>query len=266
MNRFTKELPMNPRTNPTYPDLAGKVAFVTAGSSRLGAATCRLLAANGVRVAVNGRNHAKIDEVVRTIRDAHGEAIACPADCTKAGALEGARELVTRELGPVDILVAFAGAGGEPKPFLELTEEAWRAVVDDNLTATFLTIKTFAPSMAERGHGAIVTMASSAGRLPGLASPPYAAAKAGIVMLTGHLAKELGPKGVRVNCVAPSAIMNDRLANVPEPKLRDIAAGFPLGRIGTPEDVALTTLYLASDSAAWVTGVTIDISGGRVIV
>jgi 3-oxoacyl-[acyl-carrier protein] reductase len=257
---------MNPRPHPTYPDLAGKVAFVSGGSSDIGAATCRLLAANGVRVGVSGRNEATIDEIVRTIRDAQGEAIASPADCTKADALERARELVTRELGAVDILVAFAGGGGQPKPFFELTEEEWRAVVDDNLTATFLTIKAFAPSMVERRHGTIVTMASSAGRLPGLGSPPYAASKAGIVMLTGHLARELGPHGVRVNCVAPSAIMNHRLAHVPEAKLREIAAGFPLGRVGTPEDVALTTLYLASESASWVTGVTLDISGGRIIV
>jgi 3-oxoacyl-[acyl-carrier protein] reductase len=164
-----------------------------------------------------------------------------------------------------DILVAFAGAGGEPTPFAQLTEDKWRTVVDDNLTATFLTINAFVAPMIERRRGAIVTMASSAGRVPGLASPPYAASKAGIVMLTGHLAKEFAPQGVRVNCVAPSAIMNDRLATVPEAKLREIAAGFPLGRIGTPEDVALATLYLVSESASWVTGVTLDISGGRII-
>jgi 3-oxoacyl-[acyl-carrier protein] reductase len=120
--------------------------------------------------------------------------------------------------------------------------------------------------MVEARRGAIVTMSSSAGRLPGLASPPYAASKAGIVMLTGHLARELAPQGVRVNCVAPSAIMNDRLARVPPEKLREIAAGFPLGRIGVPEDVALATLFLVSDASSWVTGVTLDISGGRIIV
>jgi 3-oxoacyl-[acyl-carrier protein] reductase len=257
---------MNPRSYPTYPDLTGKVAFVTGGSRGIGATTCRLLAASGVRVGVSGRDEAALEGVVLAIREAGGEAIACPADCTKADALAGARDVVTRELGPVDILVAFAGAGGEPTPFVQLTEERWHAVVEDNLTATFLTIKTFAPSMIERRRGTIVTMASSAGRVPGLASPPYAASKAGIVMLTGHLARELAPNGVRVNCVAPSAIMNDRLAKVPAEKLREIAAGFPLGRIGTPEDVALTTLYLVSESASWVTGVTIDISGGRIIV
>ena len=257
---------MNPRSLPTYPDLAGKVAFVTGGSSGIGATTCRLLAANGVRVGVSGRNEAAIDGVVRAIREAEGDALASPADCTKADALARACELVARELGPVDILVAFAGSGGEPTPLLQMTEEKWRTVVEDNLTATFLTIKAFAPAMIERRRGTIVTMASSAGRLPGFASPPYAASKAGIVMLTGHLARELAPQGVRVNCVAPSAIMNERLAKAPPEKLREIVAGFPLGRIGTSEDVALATLYLASESASWVTGVTLDVSGGRIIV
>jgi 3-oxoacyl-[acyl-carrier protein] reductase len=257
---------MNQRVNPSYPDLKGKVAFVTGGSRGIGATTCRMLAENGVRVAVNGRDVAAIEGVVRSIHDAGGEAIAAPADCTNSEALARARDAVHRELGDVDILVAFAGAGGEPTPFAQLTEEKWRTVVDDNLTATFLTIKTFVAPMIERRSGAIVTMASSAGRVPGLASPPYAASKAGIVMLTGHLAKELAPQGIRVNCVAPSAIMNDRLAKVPEAKLREIASGFPLGRIGTPEDVALATLYLVSEGASWVTGVTLDISGGRIIV
>jgi 3-oxoacyl-[acyl-carrier protein] reductase len=257
---------MNQRPIPTYPDLAGKVAFVTGGSRGIGAVTCRLLAANGVRVGVSGRNMDAIEQVVRSIRDAGGDAIASPADCTKAGELEQARELITRAYGPVEILVAFAGGGGEPTPFTQVSEEKWRAVVDENLTATFLTIKTFAAAMIERHRGTIVTMASSAGRLPGLASAPYAASKAGIVMLTGHLAKELAPEGVRVNCIAPSAIMNDRLAKIPPEKLREIASGFPLGRIGTPEDVALATLYFASESASWVTGVTLDVSGGRIIV
>jgi 3-oxoacyl-[acyl-carrier protein] reductase len=257
---------MDPSKHPSYPDLEGKVAFVTGGSRGIGAATCRMLADNGVRVAVNGRDTAAIEDVVRSIRAAGGEALAAPADCTNGEALARARDAVQRELGEVEIVAAFAGGGGEPMPFLQMSEEKWRSVVDTNLTATFLTIHTFAPAMVQRRRGAIVTMSSSAGRVPGLASPPYAAAKAGIVLLTGHLARELGPAGVRVNCVAPSAIMNDRLARVPPEKLREIAAGFPLGRLGLPEDVALATLYLASESSSWVTGVTLDISGGRVIV
>ncbi|HTB72876.1 MAG TPA: SDR family NAD(P)-dependent oxidoreductase [Polyangiaceae bacterium] len=257
---------MDPSKQPSYPDLKGRVAFVTGGSRGIGAATCRMLANNGVRVAVNGRDPTAIEGVVRAIRDQGGEAIGSPADCTNSAALADAFDTVHRELGDVDILVAFAGGSGEPTPFLRMSEEKWRSAVDANLTATFLTIRTFAPVMVERRRGAIVTMSSSAGRLPGLASPPYAASKAAVVMLTGHLARELAPMGVRVNCVAPSAIMNDRLAKLPAEKLREIAAGFPLGRLGAPEDVALATLYLVSDSSSWVTGVTLDISGGRIIV
>jgi 3-oxoacyl-[acyl-carrier protein] reductase len=257
---------MNPNKRPSYPDLQGKVAFVSGGSRGIGAATCIMLAENGARVAVNGRDAAAIDDVVRRIRDAGGEAVAAPADCTRAEALAEARDAVDRAFGHVEILVAFAGGGGEPAPFLQTSEAKWRSAIDANLTSTFLTIQAFAPAMIEARRGAILTMSSSAGRLPGLASLPYAASKAGIVMLTGHLAKELAPMGVRVNCVAPSAIMNDRLAKVPADKLREIAAGFPLGRIGVPEDVALAALYLVSESSSWVTGVTLDISGGRIIV
>ena len=263
---YRREDPMDPSKNPSYPDLEGKVAFVTGGSRGIGAATCRMLADNGVRVAVNGRDTAAIEGVVRSIRNAGGEAVAAPADCTDGEALARARDAVRRELGDVDIVAAFAGGGGDPMPFLQMSEEKWRSAVDANLTATFLTVRTFAPAMVERRQGAIVTMSSSAGRVPGLASAPYAASKAGIVMLTGHLAREFAPSGVRVNCVAPSAIMNDRLAKLPPEKLREIAAGFPLGRLGAPEDVALATLYLVSESSSWVTGVTLDISGGRIIV
>jgi 3-oxoacyl-[acyl-carrier protein] reductase len=257
---------MDQSRRPSYPDLDGKVAFVTGGSRGIGAATCRALAENGVRVAVNGRDSSAINELVRSIRESGGDAIAAPADCTDGDALAHARDNVHRELGEIDIVAAFAGGSGEPVPFLQLSEEQWVSAVDANLTATFLTIRTFAPAMVERRRGAIVTMSSSAGRVPGLASPSYAAAKAGIVMLTGHLAREFAPMGIRVNCIAPSAIMNDRLAKVPPEKLREIAAGFPLGRIGVPDDVAFATLYLVSEASSWVTGVTLDISGGRIIV
>jgi 3-oxoacyl-[acyl-carrier protein] reductase len=251
---------------PRYPELRGRVALVTGGSRGIGAATCRMLARNGVRVAVNGRDESAIDRVVQAIRQDGGEAVAAPADCTDGAALARVRDAVGRELGEVDVLATFAGGGGEPTPSLSLSPERWRAVLDSNLTATFLAIHTFAPAMVHRRCGAIVTMSSSAGRLPGLASLPYAASKAGVVMLTGHLAKELAPHGVRVNCLAPSAIMNERLAKLPPEKLREIAAGFPLGRIGLPEDVALAALYLVSDSSSWITGVTLDVSGGRIIV
>jgi 3-oxoacyl-[acyl-carrier protein] reductase len=251
---------------PSYPDLAGKVALVTGGSRGIGATTARFFAQNGVRVAVNGRDETAIEVVVRAIRDAGGEGLAAPADCTDRKALERMRERIEQTWGPVDMLAAFAGAGA-PTPTLDLTEESWRATIDTNLTSTFLTIKTVLPGMIERGRGAIVTMSSSAGRLPSLASVAYAAAKAGVVMLTRHLANELGKHHVRVNCIAPGAILTERnRARIPEATQRELAASIPLGRIGTPEDVALAALYLASECSSWVTGVTLDVSGGRTIV
>jgi 3-oxoacyl-[acyl-carrier protein] reductase len=253
---------------PTYPDLAGKVAVVTGGSGGIGAAACRLLAANGARVAVNGRDPARIDAVVGEIRAAGGEAAGVAADCTDLAAVEALRQQVEQDLGPADVVAAFVGGGrARPGPVADLPEEDWRSTVDGTLTATFLTIKGFLPGMVERGRGVILTMASSAARLPGLGAPaPYVAAKAGVVMLTRQVASEVGRHGVRVNCLAPHTILTEQIERAaPEEWRQKMAAAIPLGRLGTPEDVAQAAAFLASDSAAWITGVTLDVAGGYVM-
>jgi 3-oxoacyl-[acyl-carrier protein] reductase len=255
-------------TGPIYPDLAGKVAGVTGGSGGIGAATCRLLAANGAKVAVNGRDPARIDTVVDAIRDEGGGAIGVAGDCTDPAAIDRLRQQVEQAFGPAEVLAAFVGGGrARPGPVAEVPEEDWRSTVDSTLTATFLTLKSFLPGMVQRGRGAIVTMASSAGRLPGLGAPaPYVAAKAGVVMLTRQVASEVGRHGVRVNCLAPHTILTEQVQRVaPEEWREKMAAAIPLGRLGTPEDVALAALFLASDSAAWITGVTLDVAGGYVM-
>jgi len=252
---------------PTYPDLAGKVAFVTGGSGGIGAETCRWLAANGVRVAVGGRDTAALARVVDELTQDGAEAFAVVADCTDATALDHARIAITERFGAVDILMAFAGGGtARPAPVHETREDDWRSALDHNLTATFLTLKAFLPAMRERRSGAIVTMASTAGRAASAASSAYASAKAGVIMLTRHLAQEVGPFDVRVNCVSPSAILTERTArHMPEAQRATIAALHPLSRLGTPADVAGAALFLASDSAAWITGATLDIAGGRLM-
>jgi 3-oxoacyl-[acyl-carrier protein] reductase len=255
-------------TMPTYPDLAGKVAVVTGGSGGIGAATCRLLAANGVRVAVNGRTPARIDAVVDAIRATGGEATGVAGDCTDLGAVERLRQQVEQDLGPTDVLAAFVGGGrARPGPVADVPEQDWQSTLDGTLTATFLTLKSFLPGMIERGRGVVLTMASSAARLPGLGAPaPYVAAKAGVVMLTRQVAGEVGRHGVRVNCLAPHTILTEQLEQrAPEEWRRRMAAAVPLGRLGTPEDVALAAVFLASDSAAWLTGVTLDVAGGYVM-
>jgi 3-oxoacyl-[acyl-carrier protein] reductase len=252
---------------PTYPDLANKVAVVTGGSRGIGAATCRLLAQNGAKVMVGGRDEAAINSVVQEIQDSGGEAIGAAADLTDFASVERIRGRVEEELGPVDVLAAFVGGQGYPTPTGQMSEEQWRSVIDSDLTSTFLTVRSFLPGMIERGRGAIVTMASSAGRLPSQASAAYAAAKAGVVMFSRHVANEVGQHGVRVNCLAPSSILTERVKRlIPEGTQRQMAAMHPLGRMGMPEDVALATLFLASDSSSWITGVTLDVAGGRIIV
>jgi 3-oxoacyl-[acyl-carrier protein] reductase len=253
---------------PSYPDLAGKVAVVTGGSGGIGAATCRLLAANGARVVVNGRDRARIQGVVDAIGDVGGQAIGVDGDCTDPAAVQRLRQVVERELGPADVLAAFVGGGrARPGPVADIAEDDWRSTIDGSLTATFLTLKSFLPGMLERGRGAIVTMASSAARLAGLGAPaPYMAAKAGVIMLTRQVASEAGPAGVRANCLAPHTVLTEQIRRAaPEEWRERMAAAIPLRRLGTPEDVASAAVFLASDAAAFITGVTLDVAGGYVM-
>jgi 3-oxoacyl-[acyl-carrier protein] reductase len=253
---------------PTYPDLAGKVTVVTGGSGGIGAATCRLLAANGAKVAVHGRDEARIGTVVDEIGSDGGQAIGATAEVTDFASIERMRRRVEEELGPVEVLAAFAASGGPlPGPTVEITEEGWRAAVDGNLTSAFLTLKSFLPDMIERGRGSIVMMASSAGRVSTQAPTAYSAAKAGVVMFSRRVAEEAGPHGVRVNCLAPDSVLTERTRGyMREEQVRQWAGMFPLGRLGTPEDVALATLFLASDSSSWITGVTLDVAGGKIML
>ncbi|MEO3813739.1 SDR family NAD(P)-dependent oxidoreductase [Sphaerisporangium sp. B11E5] len=252
---------------PLYPDLQGKVALVTGGSRGIGAVVAGALAATGMTVAVNGRDTKALDATVKKIGEDGGEAVALPGDVTDPEALSEMRRACETGLGPVDVLVAFAGGGTvRPAPIEDVTPEEWHSCVDANLTATFLTLRTFLPSMKSRRRGTIVTMASSAARTPSPAPAPYAAAKAGVIMLTRHAAAEAAPHGVRINCVSPATILTDRTAQHITGDLRDrLTAHYPLARLGTPEDVATATLYLASDASSWLTGITLDITGGTVM-
>jgi 3-oxoacyl-[acyl-carrier protein] reductase len=254
---------------PTFPDLAGKVALVTGGSKGIGASTVHALAANGVRVAVNGRDPGPIEAVVQEVREAGGEAVGVPADASRWAQLERVRAEVETALGPVDILAPFAGGFGAYTAVQDISEEEWHQVLDSNLTATFLAIKAFLPGMIERRRGTIVTMASNAARhLDATLTASYAAAKAGIVQLTRHVAREVGEHGIRVNCVAPGTTTTERIERIlTEEGRAEIAAKSPLGRLGRPEECAYAVLYLASDEAAgFLTGTTLDISGGRIML
>jgi 3-oxoacyl-[acyl-carrier protein] reductase len=253
--------------NGHYPGLAGKVAVVTGASGSIGGEVARALARHGVAVAVTGRNEEKLNQVARDIVDSCGKAIAVTADVTKAHDVERLCQEVEGRLGEVDLVAAVAGGGVKPATLLKLTLESWRETVGLNLTSAFLIMKTFLPGMVDRKRGSIVTIASIAGHFivpPGVSSPAYGAAKAGLLMLTRQAASEVAASGVRINAVSPGAVYNDNLRRQPAEVQEAIAGMHPLGRIGDPRDVAEAVLYLLSDSSSWVTGTTLTIAGGMV--
>jgi 3-oxoacyl-[acyl-carrier protein] reductase len=229
-------------------DLRDQVALVTGSSRGIGAALAREFARHGAKVVVHGRDTAAMAAVRADIERAGGRAMQVAADITSFAEIEEMRGRVEAEFGPIDILVANAGGTPiKPGPLEEITEEGWRASVDANLTATFLTIKSVLPGMKERGSGVIITISSGAARRPHHRSPiAYAAAKAGI---------------------APEMIRTEQNADLLPPAVEEqMIEQHPLRRLGTTEDVARAAVFLASADSSWITGIVVDIAGGAVMV
>ena len=249
--------------------LKDKIALITGSSRGIGAAIAKLFAREGAKVALHGRDMGALFAVLADIGRAGRRACQVTGDATKFSDIEAMRRQVEREFGPIDILVANAGGSFTmPGPLEQTTEEGWRASIDGNLTATFLAIKSVLPGMKERRAGNIITMSSAAARRPHHAAPmPYAAAKAGIQILTQDLAAQVGPYGIRANCIAPETILTERNRElIPTAQQKALLESHPVRRLGTPEDVASAALYLASDDAAWIAGIILDVAGGAVMV
>jgi len=247
------------RTTPAAsedPDLSGTVAMVTGGSRGIGAA-----------VAVVGRDQAAIDATIAAITTTGGRAIGVAADCTSQDDLEALHRTVSDQLGPVDIVAAFAGGNGAPVATAEESGAHWRSVLEGDLTATFLTVSAFLPTMITARHGVIITMSSAAARQPAQSSAAYAAAKAGVIAFSRHLASEVAEQGIRVNCLAPAAVENDKMRqHLPADRRAALDASFPLGRIGQPDDIAAAALFLVSPASSWITGITLDVAGGKIMI
>src|SRR5262245_6007709 len=245
--------------------LTGKVALVTGASSGIGRATAKMLAAMGARVAINyHRNEAGAEAARADIVNAGGRAIAVKADVTQANDVEALVKRTADELGAIDILVNNAGSLIERLRILELTEARWDEVIDLNLKSAFLCCRAVAASMMERKSGAIINVSSIAGRTGGaLGSIHYSTAKGGVITFTKGLAKELAPFGLRVNAVSPGVIDTryHEIFSTPE-VMKNYVAGIPLGRVGTPAEVAQVICFLASDASSYLAGETIEINGG----
>ena len=245
--------------------LNGEVALVTGASSGIGAATAKLMASNGARVAINFHQNKKGAETTRDeIVAVGGTAIVVQADVKQATEVDSLVKRTQDELGPIDILVNNAGSLIERLRILELTEERWDEVIDLNLKSAFLCCRAVAASMMERKSGAIINVSSIAGRTGGaLGSIHYSTAKGGIITFTKGLAKELAPFGVRVNAVSPGVIDTHYHEQFSTPEMmKGYVAGIPLGRVGNPEEVASVICFLASSASSYLAGETIEINGG----
>ena len=248
--------------------LHGRVALVTGSSRGIGSAIAKTFADEGAAVVVHGRDQDAVAGVAAQIEHAEGRVFGTTCDLTRYDDIEAMRYRIEARLAPVDVLVTNAGGNTlPPGPVEEITEDQWCQIVDANLTATFLTIKAFLPGMKQRGGGTIITMSSAAARRPTGQSPvPYAAAKAGIQLLSRSLAIQAGPAGVRVNCIAPETILTERnQQQIPDPVKEQLRVSHPITRLGTPEDVAQAALFLASEQAGWISGTIVDVAGGAVL-
>ncbi len=246
--------------------ISGQVALITGASGSIGAEVARTLARLGADVAVHGRTPGLLDDLAREIRDIGRAGKTYIGDARDPDHLAAVAADVTQTLGPIEILVALAGGDGAPNPTASLDAERWRSVIDTDLNSVFFTLRAVLPRMIERGSGRIVTVASSAGRRASQANAAYAAAKAGVVMLTEHIAKEYAHAGIRINCVAPSIVETAKLRDRMSASDREaIGAHLPLGRIGQPADVAAAITFLVGDQSSWITGTTLDVTGGMTL-
>jgi 3-oxoacyl-[acyl-carrier protein] reductase len=245
--------------------LAG-TALVTGASGGIGRATALELARRGARVGVHYFSKADAAKaVVAEIVAAGGTAAAFGADLREGSGVNTLVSTVGDALGPVDILVNNAGDLIERATLLKMTEARWREGLDLNLTSVFLLSQAIVPSMIARGRGVIVNMSSLAAHNGGgTGAFAYSASKAGVIALTKAMAKELAPNGIRVNCVAPGLIgeTSFHARFTPRETFDATVKSIPLGRAGTPDDVASVISFLCGEESAFLTGETIEINGG----
>lgn len=248
--------------------MKGKIAIVTGGARDIGRQASLKLAAAGAKVCFNYYdNKEQADETLKMIKDAGGEAIAVAGDMTKAADVKAVVDACVAAYGNVvHVLVNVAGGIMGRKPLAELDEEFWDAVMNVNLKSVYLVTRAVAPYMTE--GGAIVNFSSQASRDGGGGgASAYAAAKGGVLTFTRGMAKELGPKGIRVNCISPGMINTTFHDKFTKAEIRtNVAAGTPLRREGRADEVGDLVLYLAGDSSSFINGESVEINGGTYFV
>jgi NAD(P)-dependent dehydrogenase (short-subunit alcohol dehydrogenase family) len=261
-------------------DFTGRVAMITGARRGLGMAAAKMLLARGAAVAVNARRADQAEAVAAELmadraaaerangtRGVGGRAIAVPGDVADAAAVNGMVERVLERFGRLDVLVNNAALALSTR-FERIDEAEWRSAIEVNLTAVFLCTRAAVPAMKASGYGRIVNVSSTAGKsVSTLGGAHYTASKAGLLGLTRAAAKELGPHGITVNAVCPGLIDTELTReHATAEELAAYCRTFPVPRLGTPEEVADLICFLASDRAGYITGASVDINGGDLMI
>jgi len=252
----------------SYPELSGRVVAVTGAAQGIGAATARAFAEQQASVALLDIDGAGAKKVADAITGRGGRAVAIHVDVTDEKSVERAIASVTSEFGGLDVLVNCAGGYGRLATVEDMPVEEWDRTVALNLRSVFLVSRAAIPHLKRSRAGRIINVSSISGRQVTVASSPaYGSAKAAVIQLTRFLAQQLGPDGITANAIAPITTLTPRVAALrTEAELERIASLVPLKRLAEPEDHAQAMLFLASDAASYLNGITLDVNGGRVMM
>jgi len=256
-------------TVPRLFDLSGKVAIVTGSSRGIGLAIAAAMASHGAKVVISSRKQDACDEVAHAINAEHGEgtAIALAANIADKAALQNLVDETRKTFGRIDVLVCNAASNPYYGPMAGITDDQFRKIFDNNVLSNHWLIGMVAPEMLERGEGSIIIVSSIGGLTSSTVIGAYNVSKAADFQLARNLAAEFGPKGVRVNCIAPGLVKTDfarALWENPD-TLKAVTKTTPLRRIGEPHEIAGAAVFLAAPASTFMTGQTMVVDGGSMI-
>jgi 3-oxoacyl-[acyl-carrier protein] reductase len=244
--------------------LSQRVAFLTGASQGIGRTCALRLAKNGVAVALAARNQEKLNELVNEITAAGGKASAFALDVAEEDQVKPAVKAAIAQFGKIDILVNNAGITRD-QLVMRMKRADWDAVLQTNLTSAYLCIQNVIPSMLKQRWGRIINISSVFGQMGQAGQANYAASKAGLIGLTMAIAREVGSRNITCNAIAPGFIETAMTAVLSEELKQSAVKQIPLGRVGTPEDVASAVAFLASDEASYITGHVLNVNGGMLM-
>ena len=245
-------------------DLNNKVAIITGASQGIGRTIALVFAKSGANVICIARSESKIKELCLEITDQGGQASPIACDVGDGDAYANAIKSVANEYGKLDILINNAGITRDAL-LMRMNDTQWDEVLNTNLKGAFHGMKSAIRPMMKNKYGRIINITSIVGLTGNPGQANYAASKAGLIGMTQSIAKEVGTRGITVNCIAPGWINTEMTVDLPEDSKKDLLDRIPIGKIGKPEDIAHAAVFLASDEASYITGQTITVDGGRVI-